>query len=38
MAGHAEVIVTSDEDLEVLGPYEGIPMISPAKFLRLLEQ
>ncbi len=35
--GQADVIVTGDEDLEVLDPFEGIPMISPAKFLRLLK-
>jgi uncharacterized protein len=36
VAGKADVIVSGDEDLEVLDPFEGIPVISPAKFLRLL--
>lgn len=36
VAGGAEVIVTGDEDLKVLDPFEGIPIISPVKFLRLL--
>jgi putative PIN family toxin of toxin-antitoxin system len=37
-AGRADVIVTSDGDLEVLSPFEGIPMVSPAEFLRRLNQ
>jgi len=36
IAGGADVIVTGDEDLEVLDPFEGLPLITPAKFLRLL--
>ena len=36
VAGRADVIVTGDEDLEVLDPFEGIPLIQPAKFLHLL--
>jgi putative PIN family toxin of toxin-antitoxin system len=38
VAGRADVIVTGDEDLAVLDPFEGIPMIQPAKFLYLLRQ
>ncbi|HYU34784.1 MAG TPA: putative toxin-antitoxin system toxin component, PIN family [Thermoanaerobaculia bacterium] len=38
VAGRADVIVTGDEDLEVLDPFEGIPLITPAKFLHLLRQ
>jgi uncharacterized protein len=38
VAGRADVIVTGDEDLEVLDPFEGIPIVSPAKFLRLLSE
>ena len=39
MAGHADVIVTGDEDLIVLHPFETIPIIGPAAFLaRLAEQ
>jgi uncharacterized protein len=36
VAGRADVIVTGDGDLEVLNPFEGIPMISPSEFLRRL--
>jgi len=36
--GQADAIVTGDEDLEVLDPFEGIPMIQPFKFLGLLRQ
>jgi putative PIN family toxin of toxin-antitoxin system len=38
VAGRADVIVTADEDLEVLDPFEGIPMIQPSEFLRMLSQ
>jgi putative PIN family toxin of toxin-antitoxin system len=38
VTGKADVIVTGDEDLEVLDPFEGIPIILPAKFLGLLRQ
>jgi len=38
VAGRADVIVTGDGDLEVLDPFEGIPLIRPAKFLQLLKQ
>jgi putative PIN family toxin of toxin-antitoxin system len=37
VAGQAEVIVSGDEDLLVLHPFEGIPIISPAEFLKLLD-
>ena len=36
--GRADVIVTGDKDLEALHPFEGIPMIQPSQFLRLLKQ
>src|SRR5262245_51644378 len=36
IAGQADVIVTGDEDLKALDPFEGILMVPPAKFLRLL--
>jgi len=36
VAGRADVIVSGDEDLEVLNPFKGIPVISPAELLRLL--
>ncbi|MEA2604499.1 MAG: uncharacterized protein QOF89_5491 [Acidobacteriota bacterium] len=38
VAGRADVIVTGDRDLEALDPFEGIPMIQPARFLQLLRQ
>lgn len=36
ISGQAEVVVTADEDLIVLGSYEAIPMVQPAEFLRRL--
>ncbi len=38
VAGRAEVIVTGDDDLRVLDPFEGIPMLQPSEFLRLLRR
>lgn len=38
VAGRADAIVTGDEDLVVLDPFEGIPLIQPAQFLRLLSK
>jgi putative PIN family toxin of toxin-antitoxin system len=37
VAGKADAIVSGDEDLLVLHPYAGIPILSPAAFLRMLE-
>ncbi len=37
-AGRADVIVSGDEDLLVLNPFEGIPIVVPADFLAMLEQ
>jgi putative PIN family toxin of toxin-antitoxin system len=37
MAGKADVIVSGDEDLLVLAPFNGISIISPAEFLRRLD-
>ncbi|MCP3964510.1 MAG: putative toxin-antitoxin system toxin component, PIN family [bacterium] len=36
VAGAADVIVTGDEDLRVLDPFEGIPIIEPRRFVELL--
>jgi uncharacterized protein len=36
VAGRAEVIVTSDQDLLVLNPFEGIPIVRPPAFLAML--
>lgn len=38
VAGGAEYIVTGDEDLLVLGSFEGIRIVEPAEFLRALEE
>jgi putative PIN family toxin of toxin-antitoxin system len=38
LAGNADVIVTDDEDLKVLDPFEGIPVIQPARFLDLVRR
>lgn len=37
IAGHADAIVSGDEDLLVLNPFEGIPITGPAAFLSRLE-
>ena len=37
VAGKADVLVSGDEDLLVLDPFAGIPTLSPAAFLRLLD-
>jgi putative PIN family toxin of toxin-antitoxin system len=37
VAGKADAIVSADEDLLVLDPFEGIPIVSPAAFLRMLD-
>lgn len=38
VAGNADVIVSGDEDLLVLSPFEGVPIVGPAAFLAMLEQ
>ncbi|MCD6344109.1 MAG: putative toxin-antitoxin system toxin component, PIN family [Anaerolineae bacterium] len=37
VTGRADFIVTGDNDLLVLHPFEGIPIIGPAEFLKALE-
>jgi predicted nucleic acid-binding protein len=37
VAGKADVIVSGDEDLLVLHPFSGIPILRPAAFLRMLD-
>ncbi len=37
-AAGAEYLVTEDEDLRLLGEYEGIEIVDATTFLRLLEQ
>lgn len=36
-AGNADVIVSGDEDLLILDPYAGIPIVSPGRFLAMLD-
>jgi putative PIN family toxin of toxin-antitoxin system len=38
VAGRADVIVSGDKDLRILDPFEGIPIVEPAQFLRLLRK
>jgi putative PIN family toxin of toxin-antitoxin system len=35
-AGHAEIIVSGDEDLLILNPFEDIPIVPPRDFLARL--
>ena len=37
VTGKADVIVSGDQDLLVLHPFAGIPILSPAAFLRTLD-
>ena len=37
VAGEADVIVSGDDDLLVLHPFAGIPILSPSAFLRMLD-
>lgn len=38
VAGQADVIVSGDEDLLVLHPFAGIPILPPAPFLQMLDK
>lgn len=38
LAGQAGVIVSGDEDLLILDPYAGIPIVSPSRFLAMLDR
>jgi len=38
VSGQADAIVSGDEDLLVLHPFEGIPILSPAEFLTRLRE
>ena len=38
VTGRAEVLVSGDEDLLVLHPFEGIPIVTSADFLRRLDE
>ena len=37
VAAKADIIVSGDEDLLVLHPFEGIPIVGPADFLARLK-
>ena len=37
VSGNADVIVSGDEDLLVLHPFAGIPILPPVAFLRMLD-
>ncbi len=37
-SGRADIIVSGDDDLLVLNPFEGIPIVVPADFLAMLDQ
>jgi putative PIN family toxin of toxin-antitoxin system len=36
VAGEADVLVSGDEDLRVLHPFRGIPIVPPVEFLEML--
>ena len=38
VAGEADVIVSGDQDLLVLHPFAGIPIVPPNAFLRMLDE
>jgi len=38
VAGQADFIVTGDDDLLALHPFEGIPIVGPAEFLTAVEK
>lgn len=38
VSGQAGVIVSGDEDLLTLDPYAGIPIVSPSRFLAMLDR
>jgi hypothetical protein len=38
IAGRADCLVTGDQDLLVLDPFHGIPILTPAKFLTIVSQ
>ena len=37
VAGHADALVSGDEDLLVLHPFQGIPIVQPAEFLAMFD-
>jgi putative PIN family toxin of toxin-antitoxin system len=38
IAGHADIILTGDEDLLVLGDYQGMRILSPRQFVELMDR
>jgi predicted nucleic acid-binding protein len=37
VAGNADCLVTGDQDLLILHPFQGVPIITPAAFLEAVE-
>ena len=38
VVGRADCLVTGDQDLLVFDPFQGIPILTPARFLTILSQ
>ncbi len=38
LTAEADVIVSGDEDMLVLDPFRGIPVVGPAAFLQMIDQ
>ncbi len=38
VAGQADYLVSGDQDILVLGAYEGIQMVTPAEFVQILDR
>ena len=38
IVGRADCLVTGDQDLLMLGPFQGIPILTPAGFLTAVSQ
>jgi predicted nucleic acid-binding protein len=38
VAGQADIILTGDDDLLVLGEYNGIRILSPRQFVELMDR
>ena len=36
--GRADIIVSGDQDLLTLNPFQGIPIVQPATFIRLMTE
>jgi hypothetical protein len=38
VVGRADCLVTGDQDLLVLDPFQGIPIVTPARFLAIVSR